>query len=380
MAKREFVQLAHEYEPAKDCIAGFMVSEKLDGMRCYWDGGISRGIPKSQVPWANTDKDHRLLNVQMATGLWSRYGNVIHAPDEWLDALPLCPLDGELYSVDHSRQHIMSTIKKFAENRDDSAWDDINYFVFDRPAYETMFANGVMNNTNYKKKFRDIMPWVEAHLAGGSICPKPKTRFETNYNLLKKMLEGNKVAIAHKQELLPWSTAKAEARVTELLESISEAGGEGLILRAPGFPYICERTRMVLKVKKIMDAEATVIGYTTGRETDKGSKLLGLMGALIVEAHCYEHLPNGMVNKTIFEISGFTDAERELGVSLSAPKDRYFGRDAREWAIAHPGQEVPEWINNSNFPRGTVVTFKYRGVSDDGVPQEARYYRKREDI
>ena len=42
---REFVQLAQVYDPKKHGIAGWFVSEKLDGMRCLWDGGITRGLP-----------------------------------------------------------------------------------------------------------------------------------------------------------------------------------------------------------------------------------------------------------------------------------------------------------------------------------------------
>ena len=43
--RREFLQLADTYNPAKHKIAGYLVSEKLDGTRCFWDGGLSRGVP-----------------------------------------------------------------------------------------------------------------------------------------------------------------------------------------------------------------------------------------------------------------------------------------------------------------------------------------------
>ena len=49
-----FLQLADTYNPDKHKIAGYLVSEKLDGTRCFWDGGITRGIPTDQVPWAST--------------------------------------------------------------------------------------------------------------------------------------------------------------------------------------------------------------------------------------------------------------------------------------------------------------------------------------
>jgi len=119
VAKREFLQLAHTYKPEKHGIAGHWTSDKLDGQRCFWDGGVSRGVPKKNVPWANTAKDARYKIQPIATGLWSRYGNVIHAPDAWLDALPRCFLDGELWSTNLSyRQEISSIIKKLIPDND----------------------------------------------------------------------------------------------------------------------------------------------------------------------------------------------------------------------------------------------------------------------
>ena len=44
MTRREFLQLAKSYNPEKNKIAGWYLSEKLDGTRCFWDGGITRGM------------------------------------------------------------------------------------------------------------------------------------------------------------------------------------------------------------------------------------------------------------------------------------------------------------------------------------------------
>jgi hypothetical protein len=52
------------------------VSEKYDGFRAWWDGGVSRGLPITAVPWANKNKKDRLLREPVSTGLWSFYGNV----------------------------------------------------------------------------------------------------------------------------------------------------------------------------------------------------------------------------------------------------------------------------------------------------------------
>jgi hypothetical protein len=61
MAKREFLQLAHKLDAKKHGIGGWLYSEKLDGERCFWDGGVSTGLAKSEIPWANTNKDERYV-------------------------------------------------------------------------------------------------------------------------------------------------------------------------------------------------------------------------------------------------------------------------------------------------------------------------------
>ena len=138
---------------------------------------------------------------------------------------------------------------------------------------------------------------------------------------------------------------------------------DGLIIRHPDKVWMPERVYSVLKVKPWDDAEGTVIGYITGRETDKGSKLLGMMGALILD-----------FNGKRLELSGFTEDERKLVVCIGSSAGE--NGDAKNWAIKHPEKECPDWIEAVDFPRGSVVTFKYRGLSNDGIPQEARYWRK----
>jgi hypothetical protein len=51
---------------------------------------------------------------------------------------------------------------------------------------------------------------------------------------------------------------------------------------------------------------------------------------------------------------------------------------AHKWAAAHPGEECRDQTSgNHRFYLGSKVTFKYRELTDDGVPKEARYWRVR---
>jgi len=388
--KREFLMLAHKLDFAKFCVGGAYYSEKLDGKRAFWDGGVTRGIPKSEVPWANHAKDERYIDPPIATGLWSRYGNVIHAPDWWLDALPVMPLDGELYPnvADHTKEHrqdLMSKISKLVPV--DSEWAEVALHAYGIPNYAEVFREGQVRNPNYEHLFtiQDevwMLRAVDDFDKDWDYWPKSHKRLsfeQEEYLLIGKLANCNpKIVKTHEQCLLPYSTFDAIAVLEQKLLDVVAEGGEGLIVRA-GIPHWQPtRSHHMLKLKPCDDAEGIVVGYTTGRETNRGSKLLGMMGALILEIEGGKRL----------ELSGFTDEERRLHAIKQVPTPFTDGCGLQEfdpptpfaafdWASEHPGEEVPDWIEAIKFPRGTVVTFKYRGKSKDGIPQEARYDRVR---
>lgn len=348
MAKRERVQLAHKYDSKKHFISGWYMSEKLDGMRCYWDGGITRGMVKSDVPWANCLKDDRLVNVEISTGLWSRLGNVVHAPDWWINALPKCPVDGELY-IDRltHRQDLMSRIKKLVPN--DKDWLPVFLKSYGLPSYEKMFplywnfVKQCLFDKGLDTQYR----------------PPNTLTFRQEYFLLKVHCAGTPV----EQHELPLSGKLAPIKLKEFADHVIALGAEGVMLRDPNKEYECCRSWNLLKHKPFDDMEGTITGFITGRETDKGSKLLGLMGAMILRLDDGNRL----------ELSGFTNAERKLEGFHHGSATR-----AQFWAEDNPETECPGWIDCVHFKRGDRVTFKYRGLTKAGVPSEARYYRKDE--
>jgi len=128
-------------------------------------------------------------------------------------------------------------------------------------------------------------------------------------------------------------------------------------IRDPRASWFPKRNRGLLKHKPFDDLEVTIVGFMAGRE-GKQSNVLGKIGALRVRWHDIE-----------FEIgSGMTMAERELA------------DDARDYATAHFGEVLPDWCDGRHLKRGQTVTFKYRELSDDGVPKEARFWRRREGV
>ena len=357
----EFLMLAHKYED-KHNPSGMFVSLKLDGQRCLWDGGITRGLPKVMVPWGNQDKDGRYIDPPVCTGLYSRYGNIIHAPKSFLDALPTgVILDGELWLGRGRFEEGRSITSTLVPNVD--KWREITFNVFDMPSLDELFKNRTINNPNFKKEIvyhKCLELFKDSGVGLTYNKPKP---FESIYReLIGFWQQCGKPRIWKPltQHRLPEVRVEAQTVIDDLLNEEASRGGEGLMLRAAWSYWVPERMKQLLKVKKLDDDEAVVIGYTTGKE----GKLLGLMGAVLVK--------NG--SGKIFELSGFTDHERQLimtdGVS---PQSRL--KEAIKWAEQHPGVECPKNVVSVQFPIGTKITYRYRGVTNDGKPREARYWR-----
>lgn len=102
------VLLAHPFEDADVDPTGWWMSEKLDGVRAYWDG-----------------KD-----------FVSRQGNVFHAPDWFKEGLPSHPLDGELWMDRRSFQQTISIVKSIDAG---PRWKAVQYLVFDMPHLKIPF-------------------------------------------------------------------------------------------------------------------------------------------------------------------------------------------------------------------------------------------------
>jgi DNA ligase 1 len=99
--------LAERWDNAQD-LAGWWLSEKLDGVRAYWDG----------------------------TSLISRLGNRFYAPDWFLARLPDIPLDGELWIGRKAFQRTVGIVRR--QDKTD-LWKQVRYVVFDAPAVDAAF-------------------------------------------------------------------------------------------------------------------------------------------------------------------------------------------------------------------------------------------------
>lgn len=339
--KQESVMLARTLQD-RHHIGGWLLSEKLDGMRVIWDGGCTRVMDSRDVPWANNVKGHGI-----STGLWSRYMKIVYAPDWWLDRLPrgIC-LDGELYAGRDSRQYLLSNCKRQDGTGD---WSEIKLAIFDTPPTAMIFDQ---QRTIEVRQGPEVYKFTIA--ANKSWNGKWTAGVESGY--VSRMAKAHEymdgrasVYYVLNQLALPLAGKLARETAEQILCNITAGGGEGIMLRTAHGHYKTERTSDLLKWKKFDDSEGVIIGFTTGN-----GKLQGLIGSVRVKW-----------GSIIFDISGFTEKEREWENS-----------EAVAFAKAHPDTVSP--YNGESMKHGDLITFMYRGLSTRGVPNEARFWRKYE--
>jgi len=238
-------------------VTGWVMSEKLDGVRAYWDG----------------------------KQLISRSGRIFNPPRSFTQGFPSFALDGEIWSRRGEFEHIVSIV-----NTKDSkeGWNELTYNIFEVP-----------------------------HQKGGLL---------QRLNVLEAYLETH---LAEKLHILKQTKINDEYVVRSFFEKVIEHGGEGIVLRDPNERYYTGRTSSALKHKPFTDAECRVTAILEGK-----GKFKDQMGAVKCD---YK-------GKIIKIGSGFTSEQRK-----------------------------------HSFEIGTVVSFKYYGLTHLGNPKYPVFLRVRSD-
>lgn len=240
-------------------ISQYYVSEKLDGVRGYWDG----------------------------KQLLTRQGNLIYSPSWFTQHWPAFPIDGELWLNRGKFQPLLSCVSKHSakEDKSISCWQQVRFMMFDLPSHQGDFNERV-------NKMQHLLTQV----------PSPYLAMinQVKFNTLSEL--------------------------DSKLNDVISVQGEGLMLHLGSAHYKIGRNAALMKLKKHQDAEAIVISHTEGK-----GKYQHLLGAIEVKT----------TDGIIFKIgSGFSDYQR-----------------------AHPPKI------------GTIITFKYNGLTQAGVPRFARFWR-----
>ena len=117
------VVLAHDYKPGTDP-RGYLVSEKLDGVRAFWDGKTLR----------------------------FRSGRTIAAPAWFIAKLPGKPLDGELWLARGQFDALSGIVRKTTPV--DTEWQQVKYMVFELPEGRAAAATTFVERA---KKLREVV-------------------------------------------------------------------------------------------------------------------------------------------------------------------------------------------------------------------------------
>lgn len=195
------ISLAKIYQKTEQ-INQYWVSEKLDGVRAFWDG----------------------------ENLISRQGNRFQAPSWFTDQFPDQKLDGELWIAKGTFEQLMSTVSK--DLPIDSEWQKVKYMVFDLPEY------------------------------GSKNDPESKSTFSERLKRLDQIISDHKNPYLH---LIKQTHLSDHEQLMTKLDQIVKNGGEGLMLHLGDSFYKTGRTDDILKVKKHQDAEAIVIAHLPGK-------------------------------------------------------------------------------------------------------------------
>lgn len=237
-------------------VTGWVMSEKLDGVRGFWDG----------------------------KQLISRQGYPFLPPDYFIQGFPPFAIDGELFSERGKFEEISATVRSASPK----GWYKLKLHVFDVPNAE------------------------------GNLFERLK--------VLQDYLAKNPTPYIEIIEQIP---VKDKAHLNQFFEQIQQLGGEGVVVRNPNSPYIQGRSAQILKLKTVLDEECTVVAHHKGK-----GKYADKLGAVTCENH-----------RGRFRIgSGFSDKERENPPAI-----------------------------------GSLITYKYRGLTENGKPRFATYWRVRAD-
>jgi len=234
-------------------ITNWMMSEKLDGIRGYWDG-----------------KNLRTKN-----------NNIIHAPKYFTKNFPPFALDGELWTKREDFETIQSIV---LDDIPSDEWRLLTYNVFEVPNAEGNFTN----------RLSKVEPYHDRYL-----------------------------------KVIKQTKCKDKEDLQTFLKEVEAKAGEGVIIKNPTLDYFTGRSSHILKVKSFKDMEGEVLGYNKGK-----GKYKEMLGSLQIK----------LVNGVRFNLGGgFSDSERKS----------------------------PPVV-------GSMVTFKYYGLTKQGKPKYASYLRIRE--
>lgn len=217
--------------------------------------------------------------------LITRGGFIISAPQWFIRDFPSQILDGELWIARNRFDEVSAIVRR--KSIDHEKWQLITFNVFDLPLSSQPFA--------------------------------------LRYSALKQLIDDKSsryITVIRQKSL------ETNLQLNQWLDTLEAQKGEGLMLHHKEALYEHKRSKYLLKLKKVYDAEATIIAHIEGK-----GKFKGMLGAMLMEKD------NGVQFKLG---SGFSDE-----------------------------------LRRNPPPIGAVVTYQYYGLTKKGKPRFASFLRLR---
>lgn len=242
--------------PAVLDVGRYLLSEKFDGVRAYWDGHL----------------------------MFSRSGQRIELPAWFAAHLPMRALDGELWLARRRFDELSAAVRRRQPR--ESEWRRIRYLLFELPGAQGSFEQRAQAlQTLARQADWEGLQAVEQFRVAGS------------------------------------------AELRRRLQAVLREGGEGLMLHEAAAPYQTGRRNALLKLKPQDDDEAVVLAHLPGE-----GRYEGRLGGLRVRN----------AEGQVFVLgTGFSEAQRR------APP-----------------------------PVGGLVSYRYRGLTGQGLPRSASFWRR----
>lgn len=280
-----FGTLAHFYN-GQGLKGDWFISRKYNGHGAIWDGSVTRGMLASEFPFYKRGGDKC---IPVSTGLWGigRDGGakVIHAPMEWVMALPIgIPLHGELWKDDD-----LNFVQSVCTRKKDinyGAWNDIKFIPFNVKPYETWDFGDLSKSYLKKNKYYKNASWKELYL--------------------KAIEEITNAGVIH----FPKFEKATKEKIAEYTELVKTLNWEGFMLQRIDAAYECKRSYNVLKYKPVYDAEAEILDFVVGEKNNYKS-----LRAEVIWDEKILRIPGGnkgMIGKKVeFSVSGLNQNEHD---------------------------------------------------------------------
>lgn len=245
-------------KPLEQNPTNYLYSEKLDGIRAYWDG----------------------------KALYTRGGKRLAPPSFFTQNFPPFAIEGELWSKRGDFEGIASIVKS---SKNPKNWEKLKFYIFEVPHQK----GGIL------QRLEVLQTYLNTHFA-----PYIQIIPQTPINSLEELMQA--------------------------LQKIQDLGGEGLVVRDKDEEYYTGRSKKAMKLKPYLDRECKILSYTQGEGRFKN----------------------------------------QVGAILCLDEDKTF----------KIGSGMSEEFRKNPPKIGTIITYKYFGLTQKGLPKFPTFLRIREEI